>query len=898
MQIEDYPRFFEEITGNRPFPWQQRFAEQLCREGWGTPGQWSPTCVAPTGTGKTERTVLGNLFALAWRLERGLPHPRRLYWIVDRRQVVDEVHILGTVIEAALKNAPEGSVSAQVAQQLLRTGSKEPFKVVRERGGVFRDRGWMTDPRTPLLVSTTVDQMGSGVLFRKYGAPRRNWPLYAGIMSTDAVLVSDEAHLSEPFMRVVDILLKTSGEYLHAAKVSATSEDGSKSELDSADLKHPVLGPRLRLPKEARLVPCETDGKLAATLAKEAQTLASEHGLKVIAVVCNRVKTARKVFETLRKKKGEAVLITGRSRQHDRDRVMEGILPFVSAKKDRPSPEKVLYVVSTQCIEAGANFDFEGMVTVCAPIDSLVQRAGRLGRLGLKAVYLVIVQAPKDTVYEGRAEATWEWLVAQDRVDFGWEGQEAMFRGHEETLAGLRAPRPDSPYLSTDIVHTLSQTSPGAYNAPTLEQFLHGYGRSPDVTLLWRSDLGDNPDDWAEILSLFPPVPAETMQVPIWAFTEFLRKPEGADDVADVADMLPSTEKKDAPTEPVLRWGGVPEESTTLTNTREVRPGDVLVLPCSRGGCDEYGWTGRASDIPSDLANEALAKTRTRRVRLHVGLPDEQRKLLSDELEESNTVRRDPLRSLLDAHPLGDMWKGDLKGVELTAYPAMDGVVVYDKKGRPGRPRDYGDEASTSSKAEVLLAAHNKDVGHWASIYARELLDDDHLVEDLELAGVLHDLGKADPRWQRFIYAGMWAPGYKVLAKPRGRPDWQKCALPKRLRHEMGSLMVAEIGQILDRAHDPELVAVLVATHHGLSRPFAPALDDSSPVSYSCELVDGTVVDVPCSTYPYAKVDSGWADRQLAVARRIGPWRLAQLELVLRMADWRASGEAEEKTDD
>ena len=79
-------------------------------------------------------------------------------------------------------------------------------------------------------------------------------------------------------------------------------------------------------------------------------------------------------------------------------------------------------MVATQCIEVGANLDFDGLVTEVASMDALEQRFGRLDRDGRQAeehgaTHAAIVaqkdQVAKrfeDALYGGAMAATWNWL--------------------------------------------------------------------------------------------------------------------------------------------------------------------------------------------------------------------------------------------------------------------------------------------------------------------------------------------------------------------------------------------------------------------------------------------------------------------------------------------------------
>src|SRR5208282_1102604 len=103
---------------------------------------------------------------------------------------------------------------------------------------------------------------------------------------------------------------------------------------------------------------------------------------KVIAVIFNRVASARAAFSRLRVEAGaETILLTGRTRPYDRDRLIENYQHRFKAGRARDG-DQPLYVIATQCIEVGADFDFDALVTECAALDALRQRFGRLDRLG------------------------------------------------------------------------------------------------------------------------------------------------------------------------------------------------------------------------------------------------------------------------------------------------------------------------------------------------------------------------------------------------------------------------------------------------------------------------------------------------------------------------------------
>jgi CRISPR-associated endonuclease/helicase Cas3 len=170
LTAEDFTAFFQAIHGSPPFPWQQCLAEQVVA------GGWPEALDIPTGCGKTAAIDVA-VFSLALQARAPIDRrqaPVRIAFVVDRRLVVDDAFARARRIAEALKLAGGDRIVARVAAELhhLAEENAPPLAVARLRGGLPREPDWARTPTQPTVLVSTVDQVGSRLLFRGYGISR------------------------------------------------------------------------------------------------------------------------------------------------------------------------------------------------------------------------------------------------------------------------------------------------------------------------------------------------------------------------------------------------------------------------------------------------------------------------------------------------------------------------------------------------------------------------------------------------------------------------------------------------------------------------------------------------------------------------------------------------------
>jgi CRISPR-associated endonuclease/helicase Cas3 len=982
--------------GKQPFAWQQRLLEQIVRD-----NAWPHVLDLPTGAGKTTCIDIA-LFALALDATReGAERwcPRRIAMVVDRRIVVDQAAERGRSILRALMTSTD-TIVVEVARRLrslTRTG-EEPIGVFTLRGGMPKDDGWARTPDQPLVIASTVDQIGSRMLMQGYGVSQGMKPVHAGLLANDTLLLLDEVHLSKPFRQTLDQLVRLrtrfSGSgvktrFAHAF-LSATPGAGAQQTfalLDSERKPDSALGPRLHASKPVRLVEVDGRSALERTCVDQAKDLLERH--RTIAVVVNRVASASAIARQLGEMLGNdatVTLLTGRMRPLDRDDVLRELRPAVQTGRSRSDDSPNRVIVGTQCIEAGADFDFDALVTEAASADSLRQRFGRVDRLGkYKRAEGIIVYdkaAKDDPVYGKTIAETVKWFKEQEKERPGklkdelkmLKGEAKKLKGEAkqraeaqiarmtmvdfgvlaievptgDDLASLIAPKPSAPTLLPAYLDLWAQTSPPPGQIPDVSLWLHGPGSGPaDVQVVWRADLSEDVlqrgdlDGATAVVAAIRPSSLEAMSLPFVTARDWLAN-HPTRDLGDTEGATPDdSDRPKTAGRPALRWRGDESEIIWAQSDSEpsLKPGDTIVVPVSYGGIRSGCFDATSTEQVSDRAEQAELFARARpALRLHpvvvgkLGLS-----LPLDDPDEARTAL-----GLLAAH--GDwpawkrLWAEKLaKGRGSLVVPGESSWTVI-QAGRlplaalrpllqPGDTLEDGVELTTDGDDSfhagraVSLAEHSADVETFAREYATRCGLGPWLAEHVAIAAWLHDIGKADRRFQLMLRGGSEIEFFKddtpwaKSAMPPGAREAHRLAqkrsgYPRGARHEVQSLAMlqGQATELLQRlkerslAMDPDLDLVLhlVASHHGYCRPFAPAVVDGSPVYVTLaehtSNAFGEITFAPTSSSNgMHRLDAPLADRFWGLVAKYGWQELCWLEAILRLADHRASEEEQSK---
>jgi CRISPR-associated endonuclease/helicase Cas3 len=238
-------------------------------------------------------------------------------------------------------------------------------------------------------------------------------------------------------------------------------------------------------------------------------------------------------------------------------------------------------------------------------------------------------------------------------------------------------------------------------------------------------------------------------------------------------------------------------------------------------------------------------------------------------------------------------WTGETKD-KPTPHPPVAG----DSEAHDGDPDTVSPSPQSIADHTALVVAATDALGAVLGLAAGDQAA-------LYTAALWHDVGKAHGAFQAMLRNGDDSLAHTLWAKSASLDG--KC--PRRgFRHELASALAWLLAGQHD-APERDLVAYLIAAHHGKVRlsiralPNEPAPDgadrlfargvwhgDQLPsVPLGAITVPSVTLDLSFMQMGEGRHGPSWLARTIALRDRLGPFRLALLETLLRAADARAS---------
>ena len=841
---------------------------------------WPQVLIAPTGSGKTAAVTLG---WAARRLHSPDDTPRRLVWCLPMRTLVEQT---ARAVEEWLRKLATDEVNGEG-----RLPRPEDVHVLM--GGVDAD-GWLERPERPAVLVGTQDMLLSRALMRGYASSRALWPMEFALLHEDAQWVFDEVQLmgaGRATSTQLDAFRQSEAE--RARRDGRAAGARSRSLWISATLHpdwlatvdHPApaaaavvrvdadaapggrLAKLTRAPKRLTRSPAVPASAKKADIADYVGRLADEivsahrDGRMTLAIV-NRVDRAQALRDAIEKKlpgrpaAPALALVHSRFRAADRAREMATALDA-----DRSNPHGRI-VVATQAVEAGVDISAAVLFTELAPWSSLVQRFGRANRYaelpdGADVRWIDLLRpaadattSDKDTEELARPYETAELQAARDRLT----GLTDVAPVHLPPPGDVDPPRR---VIRRKDLDDLFDTDP---DLTGFDVDVSPYVRDADDTdirVFWRDPSETNDD---------PPRPErdELCAVSIGTARKWMDKlPHKGRNLLFQRD--PQWRRRDG------RTGTAPPGWMRL----EDRPWPGLVLlayPAAGGYRETAGFTGDPKDVPEPISGPAT---------LGAGaVPHNSAAPAQPEVEVEQFERHPRKQESGSAAPV----QQEAEGHDEDPLSGIDAIVPLADHLR-----------HVAAEADSLCAA----------------LDVDPAARDAVVrAARWHDLGKAHEVFQDTMRRGLDGravePGV-LLAKTAGRPRHGR----PYFRHELASTLAFLAHEGWSR--DADLVAYLISAHHGkvrlnlraLPREAAPK-EGRAGARFARGVWEGDPLppfaleggerweggDLLLSIMELGWDDvsrESWTERTRELLARLGPFRLAWLETLLRVADWRAS---------
>ena len=350
--------------------------------------------IAPTGSGKTEA-------AIAWAAaQQQVGGAQRLAYVLPYQASLN-------AMQKRLQDdlSPPGGVSLlhsrslQVLYQDLASGSsKESLETLTYQARKQNDFNRLHQPA--VTVSTPYQLLRGAYRLPGYEA------LFT--MLCGSAIVWDEIHAYEP--KRLGLFLGLTNYFIDHWQVkvcamTATMPRWLQQELEAL-LETSTVIPDDDIFQAARRHRLELlDAELTSDIVVNKIRSEVEQARSVLAAA-NTIKRAQSAYKQLKQLLGKenVILLHGRFTGDDR----LGIELDLQQRLGADGPGEPIAVVATQVIEVSLNLDFDRIYTEPAPLEALVQRFGRVNRLGLKGVDglvpVTVLTQPRDgqKVYDDR----------------------------------------------------------------------------------------------------------------------------------------------------------------------------------------------------------------------------------------------------------------------------------------------------------------------------------------------------------------------------------------------------------------------------------------------------------------------------------------------------------------
>ncbi len=417
---------------------------------------------SPTGSGKTEAALYT---ADTWlQSQRG----RGIYIAMPTQATSNQMY--ERVTDFLLKRYPATSLNVHLVhggallEEKDMVQAEDVYDEDQNNGeGGIRAETWFLPRKRTLLAPFgvgTVDQALMSVLQTRHFFVRM-----FGLQNK--VVVFDEVHAYDTYMSELFKQLLTWLRQMGVSVIllSATLPEKTRCELTAAylgekniDLPHAEY-PRLTIAnsQDIQSIPLDTPSSRtihlewpdvdAKSIIEKLKQALQDGGC--VAVICNRVQRAQDLYNEIRTAglvpQKDLILFHARFPFQWRKEIEDKVLGMFGKDKDdasKPNPRRPTkaIVVATQVIEQSLDLDFDFMVSDLAPIDLLIQRAGRLHRHSqndskrpenLKEPKLLIaLPQEKDIPAFGHDEYVYDrsvmlktWLALKDQREMNLPGQ-------------------------------------------------------------------------------------------------------------------------------------------------------------------------------------------------------------------------------------------------------------------------------------------------------------------------------------------------------------------------------------------------------------------------------------------------------------------------------------------